>query len=292
MHGLTHVPGGPDPIPGLAKIPSGDTLDAVIAGFDPAGFWKLDDTSGTVAADSSGNSVDLSVDATGVAPAWGAAAGPPGTPAADFQTGTGGLGGTAGRVARSWPPISSSFTAGLFLSRNDTASSYVMGQGDPGRAGGKGWMLALNPDTTVEPHKNRPYVAMIGATTGGLVEATNQLLADVWVFLAAAYDSAAGQVKLYVNGLLQGTSAAFTFAPVTAASPLWIGQDGPGSGTAVDVPRFVGSYAFLVPSVLTGTDLLSIYNTAAIPAGANEGKALLATGLGGTYWDFAVEVSY
>ena len=289
MHGLTHVQGGPDPIPGLVKAPGGDTLDAIIEGLDPAGWWKLDESAGSVAHDSSGNGLDLTAD-TGP-PLWAAAAGPPGTQTADFNTGTGGTfpTGTAARVARSWAAITGDFTAGLWV-RVHTAAGYMfMGQGNPARSGGAGWELGFYNASTITTHgTQRLYAEMKGTV---VVDSLNPWVADTWYFVAMTYTAAATTFKLYVNGLLQGTSAAFTYVPVTGSSPLWIGHDAGLGGNPYAAPvDFRGSYAFYMPSVLTGAQLLDVYNSAVLPAGADAGKALLATGLGGTEWDFAVEV--
>jgi len=285
MHGISHVRGGPDPIPGLPeRAPGGDTIDAIIEGLDPAGFWKLDESSGIVAHDSSGNGLDLTDDYT-APPLWGAAAGPPGAQAADFANGTGGVGGTAARVARAWAPITSSFTAAIWVNRHSTASTHLMGQGNPDRSGGTGWMLALYSAAFTAPDTSRPYAQMAG---GGHLSALNPLAPGTWAFLAVTYDHTTTRYRLYVNGLLEATSAPFTFASVSSW-PLWIGHDG---HSGVLKPDFTGSYAFLVPSVLTGAQLLDVYNSAAFPGGADEGKALLATGTGGSYWDFPLQVTY
>jgi hypothetical protein len=285
MHGLTHVQGGSDPIPGLVRAPGGDTIDAIIEGLDPAGFWKLNESTGTVAHDSSGNGLDLSSAVSGgQAPSWGAAAGPPGQPAANFQTGTGGIGGTAGREARNWAaPLTGAFTVGIFVSRNSTNYTPVVGQGDPGRSGGTGWIIEITSPSTGPG--NRANFVMSGV---GVIQSDNPILASTWVMLAGVYTGSA--LKFYVNGLLQTGTATGTATAAPAPYTLWIGQDGNPPGGAISVPEFTGSYAFLIPSVLSGAQLLAIYNSATLPGGADTGKALLATGLGGSEWDFAVEV--
>jgi hypothetical protein len=181
--------------------------------------------------------------------------------------------------------MSADFTVGIWVNRNTTASTNVMGQGNPSRGTGTGWIINIQSPTTGAG--NRVGFSMMGTPTGG-VNSTNPLLAGVWAFITGVYDHTAATCKLYMDGLLQGTSSTFAVSPATA--PLWIGQDGPTGGISVDVPQFVGSYAFVIPSVLSGAQILEIYNSALLPAGADTGKALLATGLGGTEWDFAVEV--
>lgn len=282
MHGLTHVAGGPDPIPGLAR-PPGDTLDSKILALAPAGFWKLNESSGSVAADSSGNSQDLTTVSPELDPLWGQPAGPPGEQAADFDHGTGGTGGTASRVSRAWPSsISASFTAGIFISQNSAGSTMVMGQGNPNRSGGTGWQLST--------HSSGLLLAWMKGYSSSPLQSVGTVAPDIWVFLAMVYDSAATVYKLYANGLLEATSSSFTFVPASGTAPrLWVGHDG-GGGSAILPATFTGSYAFLIPSALTGAQLLEIYNTAVLPGGADSGKALLATGLGSTIWDFPTKV--
>jgi hypothetical protein len=64
MHGLTHVPGGPDPVPGL--LPS--TIDASLPSL--IGWWPLDDP-GPVAVDHSVSAHNLSVKQPANPPTWG-----------------------------------------------------------------------------------------------------------------------------------------------------------------------------------------------------------------------------
>lgn len=63
MHGLTHVTGGPDPIPGLLPIITGSYQEQVLAEPSLIGYWPLDDD-GPVAADhsTSGHDLDESAD--------------------------------------------------------------------------------------------------------------------------------------------------------------------------------------------------------------------------------------
>lgn len=277
MHGLTHVAGGADPIPGFAKIPTGDTIDAIISGFDPAGWWKLNEDSGSVAADSSGNGLDMTVDAGRVNPVWGQPAGPPGEQTADFETGAS---TTYARVQRTWAALSGDFTAGIFVTHTSaTLPTQVFGQGNPSRAGGTGWMLwILGSDVTYTSH---PAIYFGGV---GSIFADNPLPVDTWAMLAVVHDGT--EWRLNVNGLDQAST--HTGSYTASSSPLWIGHDAGYGGFADTLARFTGSYAFLIPDVLAGADLLSIYEAATLPEGASAGKVLTATGLGGTTWEFPI----
>jgi hypothetical protein len=279
MHGLTHVVGGPDPVPGLLP-PLGDTLDEKILALLPDGFWKLNESSGSVAADSSGFGQDLSTTSPELDPVWGFPAGPPGQQAADLTAGTGGSAGvaTAARVSRPWPQIVSSFTAGIWVNRtSDTDGSQIMGQGGPVRAGGDGWEI----DVVGASHSpaNRIRAVMKGAAA---VYALNELPPDVWAFVAVAYDAAAATFKLYVDGLLQDESASFTFDPVDGTSPLWVGHDGGYHITSIVPCAFAGSYAFLVNRAMSGAELLAINDSDPVPD--TEGLVLTLDEDGNPVW--------
>jgi hypothetical protein len=285
IHGRDHLEGHADPIPGLAGFPSGDTIDAVIANLSPAGWWKLNESSGTVAADSSGNGLDMTADLS--APLWGAPAGPPGEQAANFETGVGGTPGTGtyARVQRSWPPLTTDFTAGIFISRTSTAYSPVIGQGNPSRSSGKGWQIDIN-GTSDFPFQH------VNLTAKGLTTVTSDgtLAASTWAMVAAVYQGTTW--RLNINGVTQTGSVTGSYTPVASASPLWIGHDGGLGFNSMFEGHFVGSYAFLVPSALTAAQLLKLYNSAVLPGGADDGKALIANGLGGSSWLFPIEVTY
>ncbi len=197
------------------------------------------------------------------------------------------MGGTAGREAIDWPfgAITGAFTAGIFANRNSTASQQVFGQGDLSRAGGSGWQFEFeNPSTGAG---NR---ALFGIKNVGSIECDNAVPISTWVFLAGTYDGTT--MKMYVNGLLQSTTHTGTASGAPGPFTLWIGQDGGAGGTVVTVPAFVGSYAFVIPSTLSGAEILSIYNSAVIPGGSDIGKVLTATGLGGSDWEFPLEVTF
>lgn len=276
MHGRDHVPEGADPIPGLLYAPGYDTLDQVIAGLDPSGWWKLNESSGLTAADSSGNGLDMT-DTWTNPPLWGAPAGPPGTQAADFENGD-------AAVDRSWPALTGSFTAGIWVSRNSGTGCQIMGQGNPGRASGVGWMLANFGSGHVPA--NTPYLTLAGL---GSIVAANPLAADTWALLAAVKDGTTW--RLYVNGLLEPGSLTGTYTPSSNPSPLWIGHDGLG-GVSLEPATFTGSYAFLIPSALTSAELLNIYDTGTLTPSSDLGKVPVANGLGGSSWEFPIEVTY
>jgi hypothetical protein len=159
-----------------------------------------------------------------------------------------------------------------------------MGQGNPSRGGAHtGWEIAIN-GTTDSP------VGHVRVDVAGLTGffSDNALAASAWVMVAAVHSGTTW--RLNVNGLDQAATASGSYT--ASSGPLWVGHDGGLGGNAIIQPQFTGSYAFLIPSALSGAELLAIYQSALLPGGADNGKALLATGLGGSVWDFAIEVTY
>jgi hypothetical protein len=221
-------------------------MDAKIAALAPTGFWKLNESSGTTAADSSGFGNHMTTDGWET-PLWGDDAGPPGEQAADFDTGASGPGGDASRVVRAWDAVTDSFTAGIWVSvHNFDSNSFVFGQG------GAEWSLEVRTSALA--------VARLGGTGTAFVESLNPLTVDTWTFLVFVYDHVNNLVKLYVDGLLQGTDDATGILDMPPRD-IWIGHygDSGGGGSGfVHGGQFTGSYAFWVPSALTSTDLLDI----------------------------------
>lgn len=287
LHGRDHLPSGADPIQGLLTDPGGgDTLDELILAAVPDGFWKLNESSGSVAADSSGFGQDMSTTAPELNPVWAQPAGPPGQQTADFQTGTGGVGGTGSRVSRSWPVITGDFTAGIWVSRNDVSGGEVMGQGNPTRSGGKGWELFISSSSFTPA--NRPQIRVAGVPS---IYTANALPVDTWAFLAVTYNAAAHEWKLYVNGLLEGTETTGAYTPVTSTQPLWIGHDGGLGGNAIQVCSCILSYGFLINRTLTGDELVAINDSTVVTD--RTGYVLTINEDGQTEWALAtIEVEY
>jgi len=285
MHGRDHLAGGADPIPNLPPNPAGgDSLDSLILAAVPDGFWKLNESSGTVAADSSGNGVDMS-SVSFIPPVWAQPSGPPGQQTADFNTGSGSSGSGWARVHRTWAVLSADFTAGVWAKRDNTNGGEMFGQGNVGRSGGSGWQLAFTSAGTIPAN-----VAHLDAKGPGTVYGLNPVTPGNWVFLAATYKASSGEWKLYVNGLLQGSMTG-TFAPA-GLPDLWIGHDGaiglPLGGHPSDSTL---SYAFLINRTLTGSELLAM-NDSTVPVDRTN-YVLTINGSGQQEWlPSMIEVEY
>jgi hypothetical protein len=210
MHGITHVPGGADPIPGLQISPSfPDAIAELAATRDLRGYWRLGDGGLGPYADSKGASswantpmarVDATVnmtdidpgaltadddgavrfnDTTGAGSDWLQAPNTWGTSASNPFTGD--LGTVAGWIR---PAASTStFDAGMFSTLNDGAGGIT------GVTVGVAW-----PARTV--YHQRATTRLTGPV----------LPADTWAFLAGVKD--ATSTRIYVNGALVATGTA------------------------------------------------------------------------------------
>ena len=149
LHGRDHACGGADPVPGICLLSPGTDIDDVLRATGVGAFWKLDEPSGTVAHDSSGNSWDLNVPSGKSPPAWGAAAGPPGTPSAHFQPGVADV--FARTASPSFPAYSGDLTAAGWVNLVDSGSDahFLMGQGNPEQSGGDGWAFLVGGTLTL-----------------------------------------------------------------------------------------------------------------------------------------------
>ena len=135
-HGRTHgfrldannkvVGYGTDPIafPDIAiPNPTGNNIDDVILGQIPDAFWKLNESSGVIAYDSSGNDWHLGIDTGFIGPTWAQAAGPPGQQTALFEDQTGAPRDQLARIdSPSFPAYSSAFTAAIWVRPNDLSA--------------------------------------------------------------------------------------------------------------------------------------------------------------------------
>ncbi|MEV1329255.1 LamG-like jellyroll fold domain-containing protein [Micromonospora costi] len=183
----------------------------------PVGDWPLDEGGdGTIAVDNSGNGRDAAV-----------------TGGATWSEGvTGGalhLDGTDDYAATSGPVLntSQSFSVSAWVRlTNKTGNRGVLSQDGTHRSSFylqylesiDRWRWSFPVADSVE----RPsYVTVDSASTVRLGE---------WVHLAGVYDRSAGQIRLYVNGVLQGTAA---------YSAAWTGTGGLTIGRALTNDQFV-----------------------------------------------------
>jgi subtilisin-like proprotein convertase family protein len=165
--------------------------------WGPRATWKLDEGTGTVATDTlnQGHNATLTQGASWITP--GRKDG-----AALHLDGAAGHAYTAGPVVRT----DASFTVGAWvrLERDDGWFAVASQDGKYDSAFSlkysvypRGWAFEVNPDDLAGANP-RPPVAAISNMRAQL---------GVWTHLAGVYDHAAGQLRLYVNGVLVGTAA-------------------------------------------------------------------------------------
>ncbi|GIF96965.1 hypothetical protein Cci01nite_20590 [Catellatospora citrea] len=166
--------------------------------FGPEGAWQLDEGTGTVGSDSSGNG-------NAVALADGAAFTAAGRHGGGLRLdGTGGHAFTAGPVVRT--DASFTVTAWAKLDRADTtvAAASQDGTHDSGfmlgySAAPRGWTFTMNAtDTPTGPNDADRALYPVPAQTG------------VWVHLAGVYDAEAAELRLYVDGQLAARTPSTT----------------------------------------------------------------------------------
>lgn len=222
------------------------TMADLILATGPAAFWKLNEVTGNIAADSSGNSHHMtSVGYTTFPPTWGQAAGPPGETSAlwPIPAGVDTYGEHVTMTA-----FTNNFTAGIWvkaLSGFGAVQGELLGQGTPHHVSGSstGWDLFVSTSAG--------FFVDFGNGSNIVSNAAPSL--DTWYFLAVVRD--AGTFKMYVNGVQQIATSGTS--PGVGSTATWIGNDmfaAHGSyAQNIDL-----SYAFITPSVVSAADLLAI----------------------------------
>ncbi|MEV4163369.1 LamG-like jellyroll fold domain-containing protein [Nonomuraea dietziae] len=247
----------------------------VNAGKGPSGHWSLDEGQGSVAADTV-----QTHPATLYGAAW-----------------TSGRTGTALRLANAYaqtsgPVIDTSrnFTVSAWARLTGTAASATAVTQEGGRTGAFSLQYAKADD--------RWALTVAGSDADGapavraLSTAAPRL--NEWTHLTGVYDSAAGQISLYVNGRLEATVA--VTPPWSAAGPLTIGR-GKVNGAAseywpgdVDEVRAYGRAMFadeiadLVNSAATLVGHWRLDEESGLSAADASGRATAATLAGAASW--------
>lgn len=272
-HGRDHLPEGPDPIPGL-PVPVGNDVDDIIRALPGlAAFWKLNESTGTIAYDSSPNDHDLQPGGGLTAPTWQQEDAPPGEPSALFATGNvDGLNDNA-NVAMS--AFTNNFTAGIWAKFDNIIQiEELIGQGQGGHSAA-GWTLAKS---------SARFRVLIN---GDFIESDNDISSATWYFIACVRD--AGTFKLYVDGLVQSDTMTTSF---TGSSSTWIGNDNFASHTTY-LRNGLAAYGFMVDDALTSAEILEIYEAGFSGGAVAAGKVWTSNGAGSASWEYpTIEVEY
>ena len=230
-----------------APSTGGGTLDQVITSLVPSAWYKLNETVGTTAHDSSVNHFDATPSAGKSAPTWGVAAGPVGGTAAQWTSDP----TTMEESSTAFPNLAGGdLTGATWVKFPNTNTARMLGQGTNGPTS-KGWELQVGGPASAYPSKLAVVVST--GTSTSFVASDVTLTTGTWYFVAAVL--ASGVWSLYVNGALQ--SSTLTLTP-GAASGVWMGME-PG-GTAGG--PFSEQYAMVYNYALTGLEVLRLYNAA------------------------------
>lgn len=174
----------------------------------PAGDWELNETGGATAA------VDASANARDAALGGGA------TWADGFDGGGLALDGTSGYAATTGPVLDTmkSFSVSAWVYITDLShNSVVMTQ-----IGAHASALTLYYSAYYNKWIFNRTTVDADTTTFVRAISTTAPVANTWVHLAGVYDATAGQIRLYVNGVLEATTAFTT--PWAATGVFQIGR--------------------------------------------------------------------
>ena len=230
-----------------ATSTGGGTLDQVITNLVPSAWYKLNETVGTTAHDSSVNHFDATPSAGKSAPTWGVAAGPVGGTAAQWT----GDPTTMEESQTAFPNLASGdLTGATWVKFPNTNTARMLGQGSAATSAA-GWELQVGGSSSAYPSKFAVVVDQ--GVTSKFLASDVTLTTGTWYFVAAVL--ASGVWSLYVNGALQ--SSTLTWTP-SAATGVWMGMEPAGS---VGGP-FTQQYAMVYNYALTGLEILRLYNAA------------------------------
>ncbi|WP_329365019.1 LamG-like jellyroll fold domain-containing protein [Streptomyces sp. NBC_01483] len=174
----------------------------------PVARWKMSETSGLTAQDSSGgnNKVTLGSAVTRSTEKGGSAV---------FNGTTNAYGQADGPATNT----SGSFTVSAWVKLSTTSANSTFLAQDGDLASG----FQLYYSTTYGWTFNRHSSDTSGAATIRTYSGTSAVTSGTWTHLTGVYDQATASLKLYVNGSQSGTTAAFT-SPWEATGPLQIGR--------------------------------------------------------------------
>jgi len=278
MHGLTHVCGGADPIPGICQLPRSapglaDTIVGLLGGTD--GFWPLNETSGTTAHDLSGNGYHMEPRAFYSPPVWANAATPYGENAPVF-------GGTVDETNTAVPALTGDLTVFCWAQKSTDIFCSLIGQGNPAPSGNPGVELVWANSSSL-------FEVLVGGGTGphAITSNTGYTPGAGWHMVAAT--RASHVWTLYVDGAAQTGSYNDGGTNYTPDSGAWIGLNPTGtSSTAFHI-----SYGATLHHALTAAEILNLWNTSTGPPtdGAVEGAAIVSNGDGTTSWQYPTKVA-
>jgi hypothetical protein len=197
----------------VAAVQTWNTIVEPPKAAAPTSAWKLNEGTGTVAADSGASTTKNPATLTAVT--WGAGR-LPGTSSAAFN-GTTGYGTTSGAPL----DTSKSFTVSAWvrMSATDMTKDYVILARQPAGAYSSFYLLYNGPGQWgAEMTQNNT-----GTTAWYRAHSTAAAVGGEWTHLAAVYDATAKTLTLYVNGTVDG-KVAVPAAWNDSTKVTWIGR--------------------------------------------------------------------
>lgn len=219
---------------GAARVP-GLSYQGVILGDKPVAYWPLNEVSGTVAHDLSGNGINGTING-------GVTLGEPGIPGAPGAFLFDGASGYILTGASSLLSVGSSGTVEAWVSVNDTTSGYS--------------------NDIVSVSYNSGYRVRCSPLAPNLIYESAQILtagniaAQKWTHLVFVFPTGASP-SIYINGQLNTTGGSGFPGLYGSSYPAYIGQAGATPN------EFFGGYMSNVAvynTALTATQILNHYN--------------------------------
>jgi len=244
IHARDHSHGGADPVHIAWEDVGGtttlaDKIVALLTGSD--GFWKLNETSGTTAADSSGNGYTMSPRSGLGPPSWANAATP-------YSENSPVFGGSTNEQQATLPVLSGDLTLFCWAQKSTDIDCSLLGQG-PGNT--SGCYLNWNNSASL----SSAFELLIGGATLHAVPSNVGYPAGAgWHMVAGTRTSSVW--RLYVDGAVQTatyTDSGGSYTP--AATGAWIGLL-PGGTLST---AFHLSYCTILHHALTAAEITDLW---------------------------------
>ncbi|MER5429269.1 LamG-like jellyroll fold domain-containing protein [Streptomyces sp. NPDC002588] len=209
----------------------------------PAGWWKLNQTSGKSVTDSSGTGNTATA---GPGVTWA-------DDAAEFAgTGT----GTGDVIAANSPVLdtTASYTVSAWVNLADTSAFRTfVAQGGTNRAS-----FYLQYNKTANAFRFHAANADVASPSAYYdAQASTAAPLNTWTHLVGVFDASNGSMKLYVNGAQDGSAT--NTSPWTGTGPLSIGGTKTADGTTSDVVNGEVGDVQVYQRALSATEVTSLY---------------------------------